>query len=402
MTNTHIRGMVQNPPAKPLPFPDIDPFGVLNLLPEEEKEWFLRIRKYLQEEVRPQCVDYWNREEFPHHLLKGMADVGLGRIETSNTSWLFRGLAYAEVTRVDVSLSALVGIHNELVVGMINCLGSDQQKADLLPKLENFDITGAFALTEPNHGSDIAGGLETSATFDGENWTINGEKRWIGMGTIADFALVWARDTADQQIKAFIVPTSTPGYRAEKISNKIGLRIMQNAHITLDNVVVPASAHLPKATTFDAANEMLRNSRVWVGWQGYGIQLGIFDIARDYAITREQFGKPLAKFQLVQKNISEIMSNCQAALGLMMNCARMQADGTLDMVHAAMGKATATRLARQSAWLGREIQGGNGMTTDYEIAKFFGDAEILYTYEGTYEINSLIVGRALTGHSAFV
>lgn len=399
---THIRGMVQNPPNQPLPFPDIDPFGALNLLPEDEKEWFLRIRKYLQEEVRPQVTDYWNREEFPFHLLEGMAEVGLARLETSGTSWLFRGLVYAEVTRVDVSLSALVGIHNELVLGMINALGSEEQKKDMLRKLENFELTGAFALTEPTHGSDIAGGLETSATFDGENWIIKGEKRWIGMGTIADFALVWARDTADQQIKAFIVPTDTPGYSAEKISNKIGLRIMQNAHITLDNVSVPASAHLPGAVNFDAANEMLRNSRAWVGWQGYGIQIGIFDIVREYATTREQFGKPLAKFQLVQKGISEIMSNAQAALGLMMNCARMQENGTLDMVHAAMAKATATRFARQSAALGREVLGGNGITTDYEMAKFFGDAEILYTYEGTYEINSLIVGRALTGYSAFV
>lgn len=226
---THIRGMVQNPPAKPLPFPDIDPFGVLNLLPEDEKEWFLRIRKYLQEEVRSQVTDYWNREEFPFHLLEGMAEVGLARLETSGTSWLFRGLVYAEVTRVDVSLSALVGIHNELVLGMVNALGSEEQKKDMLRKLENFELTGAFALTEPAHGSDIAGGLETSATFDGKNWIIKGEKRWIGMGTIADFALVWARDTADQQIKAFIVPTDTPGYSAEKISNKIGLRIMQNS-----------------------------------------------------------------------------------------------------------------------------------------------------------------------------
>lgn len=400
--NTHIRGMVKNPPEKPLPFPDIDPFGVLNLLPDHEKEWFLRIRTYLQEEVRPHIVDYWNTEEFPLHLLEGMAEVGLARLETSGTSWLFRGLVYAEVTRVDVSLSALVGIHNELVLGMINILGSDEQKAEMLSKLESFELTGAFALTEPDHGSDIAGGLETSATFDGEHWVINGEKRWIGMGTIADFSLVWARDTADQQIKAFIVPTDAPGYEAEKIRNKIGLRVMQNAHITLTDVKVPASAHLPGAVNFDAANEMLRNSRAWVGWQGYGIQLGIFDIARDYAITRQQFGKPLAKFQLIQKNIAEIMSNTQAALGLMMNCARMQENGTLDMVHAAMAKATTTKLARQSAWLGREIQGGNGMTTDYEMAKFFGDAEILYTYEGTYEINSLIVGRALTGYSAFV
>lgn len=183
-----------------------------------------------------------------------MAEVGLARLETSGTSWLFRGLVYAEVTRVDVSLSALVGIHNELVLGMINILGSDEQKAEMLSKLESFELTGAFAPTEPDHGSDIAGGLETSATFDGENWVINGEKRWIGMGTIADFALVWARDTADQQIKAFIVPTDAPGYEAEKIRNKIGLRVMQNAHITLTNVKVPASAHLPGAVSFDAAN----------------------------------------------------------------------------------------------------------------------------------------------------
>lgn len=375
---------------------------IVDLLPETEKERYLEIREFLQGSVRQASIEYWNREEFPFGLLAEMGKRGLGGLQTDGSSKLFKGLMYVEVARADVSLSALVGIHNELIVGMIHELGSEEQKDRWLPGLTSFSQLGAFALTEPDHGSDIAGGLATSARLEGDEWVINGVKRWIGAGTIADFALVWARDDADGQIKGFIVETDRPGYSATKISNKIGLRIMQNADIVLENVRIPQSNLLPGATDFSKANDLLRDSRAWVGWQGAGIQLATFDVARSYSLARKQFGKELARFQLIQQQLAEILGNASAALALMAQLARIQEDGKLEMVQAAMAKSTCTRLARASVAMGRSILGGNGISTDFEMGKLFGDAEILYTYEGSYEINSLIVGRGVTGMSAFV
>jgi glutaryl-CoA dehydrogenase len=396
-------GLLRPEAAQPgPPFPDADLMHVLDLLPADERARLEEIRAVLQRDVRPLTPAFWNREEFPFDLLPRLAELGLGRLQTDGSSRLFTGLAYLEVARADVSLSALVGIHNELVLGMISELGSEEQKQRWQPGLESFTSLGAFALTEPEHGSDIAGGLATSATRDGDGWVLRGAKRWIGAGTIADFALVWARDTADGAIKAFIVETDRPGFTATKIENKIGLRIMQNADIVLDEVRVPDANLLPGATAFCQANDLLRDSRAWVGWQAAGIQLAAFDIARAYSLERFQFGKPLAGFQLVQQQLSEILGNAQASLSLMVGIARIQEAGRLEMVQSAMAKATTTRLARSSVALGRSVLGGNGITTDYEMAKLFGDAEVLYTYEGTYEINSLIVARAVTGKSAFV
>ncbi|WP_353713393.1 acyl-CoA dehydrogenase family protein [Arthrobacter sp. K5] len=375
---------------------------VADLLPPAERTRYLEIRDFLQSRVRAQSIEYWNREEFPFGLLAELGKHGLGGLQTDGTSTLFKGLMYVEVARADVSLSALVGIHNELIVGMIDALGSDEQKQRWLPGLTAFTQLGAFALTEPEHGSDIAGGLATTARLEDGEWVIDGAKRWIGAGTIADFALVWARDTADHQIKGFIVETDRPGYTATKISNKIGLRIMQNADIRLDGVRIPETNMLPGATDFTKANELLRDSRAWVGWQAAGIQLAAFDVARSYSLQRRQFGKELARFQLIQQQLAEILGNASASLALMAQLARIQEDGRLEMAQAAMAKATTTRLARASVAMGRSLLGGNGISSDFEMGKLFGDAEILYTYEGSYEINSLIVARAVTGKSAFV
>ncbi|MCQ6272668.1 acyl-CoA dehydrogenase family protein [Pseudarthrobacter sp. R1] len=383
------------------PFPDADLMYIVDLLPAAERDRYVTVRRFLQESVRQPSIEYWNREEFPFGLLADMGTYGLGALQLDGSSTLFKGLMYVELARADVSLSALAGIHNELILGMISQLGSEEQKARWLPGLRTFRHLGAFALTEPEHGSDIAGGLETSARLDGGTWVLNGAKRWIGAGTLADFALVWARDEADGEIKGFIVETDRAGYAATKIANKIGLRIMQNADIVLEDVRIPAANLLPGATSFSRTNELLRDSRAWVGWQGAGIQLAAFDVARAYTLDRRQFGKELARFQLVQQQLADILGNASASLALMVQLARIQEDGKLEMAQAAMAKATITRLARASVAMGRSLLGGNGISSDYEMGKLFGDAEILYTYEGTYEINSLIVGRAVTGKSAF-
>jgi glutaryl-CoA dehydrogenase len=383
------------------PFPDADLMYIVDLLAPPERDRYIRIRQFLQSSVRQASIEYWNREEFPFGLLADLGRHGLGALQLDGSSALFKGLMYVELARADVSLSALAGIHNELILGMVSELGSDEQKARWLPGLKSFKHLGAFALTEPDHGSDIAGGLETSARLEGGEWILNGAKRWIGAATIADFALVWARDAADGEIKGFIVETDRPGYTATKISNKIGLRIMQNADIVLADVRIPADNLLPGATSFSRTNELLRDSRAWVGWQGAGIQLAAFDVARAYALSRRQFGRELAGFQLVQQQLADMLGNASASLALMAQLARVQQEGKLEMVQAAMAKATVTRLARATVAMGRSLLGGNGISSDYEMGKLFGDAEILYTYEGSYEINSLIVGRAVTGKSAF-
>ncbi|MDO5077905.1 acyl-CoA dehydrogenase family protein [Corynebacterium sp.] len=383
-------------------FPDADILHVAHMLPADEQQRLAELHEFLQTEIRPAVGEYWDREEFPFDLVPKLAEHGLGELEFSGASRLFKGLAYAEVTRADVSLSALVGIHNELVVDFMDQLASEEQKQTWLPGLRTFEKLGCFGLTEPDHGSDIAGGLATTAERTADGWVINGAKRWIGGGTFADFAIVFARDVADKQIKGFIVELDREGVTKTKIARKMGLRIMQNADLKFDSVLIPHENLMPGSESFAATNVALCNSRAWVGWQAAGIQLAIFDRARAYALTREQFGRPLAKFQLVQEQLARILGNTTATLGMMAHIARLQEDGKFDMPHAALVKATGTRLARESAQLGRAMGGGNGILTEHELSKLLADAEILYTYEGTYEINSLIVGRAVTGVSAFV
>lgn len=244
--------------------------------------------------------------------------------------------------------------------------------------------------------------MSTTATRTDDGWVINGAKRWIGAGTFADFAIIFARDTVGGEIRAFIVELDRDGVEATKIEGKMGLRIMQNANMTFTDVVIPHDNAVPGAQSFANVNDFLCSSRAWVGWQGAGLQLGIFDKAREYGVSREQFGRPIAKFQLVQEPLVRILGNATASLSMMAQVARIQEQGRLEMPFAALAKATTTRLARESAALGRSIAGGNGMITQHGLSKMMADAEAIFTYEGTYDINSLIVGRAITGVSAFV
>ncbi|MCK6210302.1 acyl-CoA dehydrogenase family protein [Georgenia sp. EYE_87] len=394
---------VPTPPARPTSaFTDLDLLGVAELLPAAERARLGVLHDLLQAQVRRPSIAYWNREEFAADLLPVLAGAGLGGLQLEPVSALFRGLAHAEVARADLSLSTVIGVHNELVVGLVDALGSPEQRRELLPRLATMELLGAFALTEPEHGSDVAGGLATTARRDGSHWVLDGAKRWIGLATVADFAVVWARDVADAQVRAFLVETGRPGFRAELIRNKIGLRIMPNADVTLDGVRLPERNRLPGAVGFAAVNTVLRHSRAWVGWQAVGLQLAALDVARAYALDRRQFDRPLAGFQLVQHSLARMAGNTASSLGLMVQVARLQDAGSLEMAHAALVKATCTAHARETVALGRSLLGGNGMTTDYEMAKLFGDAEAMFTYEGTQEVNQLIVGRELTGVSAFV
>jgi len=394
------RSGVENVPSS-VPYPDADLLFLDDLLTSRESERLHALRQLFQERVRPIAVDYWNRAEFPFELLPILAEQNLVGLGLRDGSHLLTGLVQMELTRADTSVGTFFGVHNELFTAAIQSLGSDAQRRELLPDLLALRALGSFALTEPDSGSDISRNMSTTATRDGDEWVINGRKRWIGNGTIAQYVLVWARDTADNQVKGFIVETDRAGFSASLIGNKVAARTVQNADIVLDDVRVPYDNWLPGTRTFHDTNMLLRNSRVWVAWQAVGQQFAAFDVAREYALGREQFGRPLAGFQLVQEQLSRMISNATMSLSLMVQMARLQETGRLTMDHAAMAKSSCSLRMRETVALGRSVLGGNGISTDFEMAKIFADAEAIYTYEGTYEVNALIVGRAVTGISAF-
>jgi glutaryl-CoA dehydrogenase len=287
-------------------------------------------------------------------------------------------------------------------MGSIETCGSPEQRERWLPAMAGFDKIGAFALTEPTGGSDVAAGLRTTARRDGDNWVLNGQKRWIGNATFADLTVVWARDVADNQVKGFVVGKDTPGFTATKIENKIALRIVQNADITFTECVVPEADRLQNANTFKDTAKILRQTRSGVAWQAVGVMLAAYEIALKYAQEREQFGRPIGSFQLVQDLLVRMLGNVTSSLGMVVRLTQLQDAGEFRDEHSALAKAYTTTRMREVVGWAREILAGNGIVLDYNIGRFVADAEALYSYEGTREINTMIVGRAVTGLSAFV
>ena len=381
--------------------PTTDFFSYQDFLTIDEQNLVAAARAVFEREIRPVVAEHWNNETFPFEIIPALTALNLVDLCARGDNFLLHGFMTVELARVDASISTFVGVHSGLFAAAIAQLGTDDQRDRYLADAVSLRKIGAFALTEPDHGSDVSRNMETTATRTGDSWTLNGVKRWIGSGTFAANVLVWARDTADDQIKGFIVDATLAGFTAEKIENKIALRIVQNATITLRNVVVAERDRLPGATSFRDTNRLLTNSRVWVGWQSVGLQFAAYDYALGYALERRQFGKPIASFQLVQEKLVRILENATTSLGLMVRIAQLQQAGTLRPEHAAMAKASASARMRESVALGRSVFGGNGISTDYGMARVFADAEALYTYEGSYEVNTLVVGRAITGISAF-
>ena len=320
-------------------------YGSENLLTDQEKATLTELRAYLESEVRPIVNGYWERAEFPLEVIKPLAKLGADafaweEIRPFTNSAVFRGFLALELARVDASVATFVGMQHGLVVGSISLTGSKEQRDEWLPKLASGEVIGAFALTEPLSGSDAAQGLRTVATRDGDNWVLNGQKRWLGNGTISDITIVWAKDAADGQVKGFIVPTDTAGYTAMKIEGKISLRSVQNADITLENV-------------------------------------------------------------LVQDLLVKCLGNITASIGMVVRVSQMLDDGTQRDEHSALAKAYTTSRAREMVAWCRELFVGNGIVLSYDVARFFADAGAIYSYEGTQEMNTLIVGRTITGKAAF-
>ncbi len=384
-----------------------DFYGYEDLLSDREKGVLADLRHYLETEVKPGVNRHWADATFPHEIVKGLAGLGLFGMPWEETrpfenSAVFRGWVALELARVDASVATFVGVQNGLAMGSIGVGGSPEQRAEWLPRMASGDLVGAFGLTEPLSGSDSAQGLRTIATRDGDDWVLNGSKRWIGNATFSDITIIWAKSAEDGQVKGFIVPTDTAGYTATKIEDKQSLRIVQNADITLEDVRVPESHRLQQADSFRSTAAVLLLTRAEVAWAAVGNSIGAYEAALAYANERVQFGKPIAKHQLIQDLLVKCIGNITASIGMVVRCSQMLDEGTQRDEHASLAKSFTTPRMRETVGYAREVMGGNGIVLEYDVARFFADAEALYSYEGTREMNTLIVGRSITGQAAFV
>ena len=379
------------------------------LLSDEERKILLKARTFLREEVKPLVNEYWSKGEFPKELIEKFRGSGLAALSYEGygehlpaISHLLDGMLAMEMSRVDASCATFFGVHNGLGFYSIYYGGDQEQRDRWLPAMASMEKIGAFALTEPLGGSDVSGGMRTTARREGDTWILNGAKKWIGNATFADYVVVFARDVDDNQVKGFVVEKGAPGFEPVKIEGKIALRIVQNAEITLTYVRVPEANRLQNMNGFRDVAEVLRQTRSGVAWQALGVMIGAYELALDYANQRIAFGRPIAKFQMVQDLLVKCLGNITASWGMLVQLARLQDHGIFRDEHSALAKEYVAARMREVVAFSREIFGGNGILLDYDIARFFADAEALYSYEGTHQMQTLIVGKSITGHSAFV
>ena len=383
-----------------------DYFLVRDQFSHEQWEHFLRTRRFVDQEVLPAINEYWERAEFAWPLARRLADLGvLGEdIEgygCPGMSPLACGLVHMELHRGDGSLGTFFAVQSGLVMKTIAMLGSEDQKQRWLPALASMDKIGAFALTEPTHGSDSVS-LETTARRDGTDWIIDGVKRWIGNGTIADVAVVWARSEEDGQVKGFLVETDTPGYEATVMEGKGVARAVWQADVRFDGVRVPGEARLPEANAFKDTGRVLVTTRSTIAWGALGHAVAAYDAALTYAKQREQFGRPLSSFQIVQDRLVKMLAEVTGMQLYCMQIARLEEAGRLSDTVAGLAKLNNTRTARWVISEARDLLGGNGILLENHVIRHMGDIEVLHTYEGTETVQTLIVGRDITGVGAFV
>ncbi len=390
-----------------LPPIDGDFYDLALKLSPEQRELQIKVRNFMEDEIKPIANEYWNKAEFPFQIIPKMAELNICGLTyegygTPNETYIMEGIIAMELARVDVSISTFFGVHSGLAMGSIYICGSEEQKQEWLPKMARMELIGAFGLTEPDVGSAVAGGMETTCRQEGDEWVLNGQKKWIGNATFADVIIIWAVDEASDQVKGFLVRKGNPGFKAEKIENKMALRTVQNALITMTDCRIPESDRLQKCDSFKDTAKVLRMTRAGVAWQAVGCARGAYEAALKYTKKREQFGKPIASFQLVQNHLVEMVANLTAMQTMCFRLSELQDEGLLTDEHASLAKVFCSMRTRDVVSQAREVMGGNGILLEYDVARFVADAEAIYSYEGTKEINSLIVGRAITGYSAFV
>ena len=394
---------------KPLPAPNSDFYEFAETLPADELAIVKKVRGYMETKVAPIINKYWAEDSFPFELLPSfkelnLAGLGIHGYGCPGGSPLLVGLVSMNIARTDTSFCTFYGVHSGLAMNSIYLVGTEEQKEKWLPPMARMEKIGCFALTEPLVGSGTGGGMTTTAKREGDTWILNGQKRWIGNATWCDLSIVWARDVADNQVKGFIVENkTTPGFSVEKIQNKISLKVVQNGQITMTDCRVPEENRLRggKGTFRDTAL-VLRGTRHGSAWEITGSQMGAYEHALKYAQERLQFGKPIGSFQLVQELLAKMLGNIVASQSMLARTVQLDTEGKLTDSQAALAKAFCTSKARETVSWARELMGGNGILLDYNVARFFADAEAIYSYEGTYQMQTLIVGKAITGFSAFV
>ena len=393
------------------PAPNGDFFDIDGLISDAQRQKMAELRTFMETEVEPVINEAWLGDRTPLEVLvPGFRKLDLltaiygEDLETREANGsVMEGLLTMEIARVDVSTATFFGVHSGLAMQSLLVCGSDEQKAEWLPAMRAWDKIGAFGLTEPEVGSAIAGGVTTTARRDGDTWVLKGQKKWIGNATFADLVVIWARDEADNQVKGFIVrPKENPGYAVEKIRGKIALRAVENGLITLTDCRVPESDRLQKGNSFADVAEVLKLTRAGVAWQAVGCAMGAYERSQRYATTRMQFGRPIARFQLIQDKLVHMLGSVTAMQTMCLRLSQLQDAGEMNDAQASLAKVFTAARCREVVALARDLHGGNGILIENHVARAFADTEAIYSYEGTNEINSLIVGRHVTGLGAFV
>jgi glutaryl-CoA dehydrogenase len=384
-----------------------DFYRIEAVLNESERALLKRVRDFMEGVVAPVIEDYWSRDAFPFEIIPKIAEVGIGGVGyqgygAAGGSWLLNGLVAMELARVDSSVATFWGVHTGLSAGSIYLCGDEQQKQRWLPSMMAFDKIGSFGLTEPLVGSATSGGMMTTCRRDGDVWILNGQKKWIGNATFADINVIWAREEGSNQVKGFVVGKDNPGFSVEKIKTKMALRVVQNGLITLSDCRVPEADRLQNANSFKDTAKVLRMTRTGVAWFAVGCGMGAYEHALRYATARTQFGRPIGGFQLVQDLLVRMLGNVTSTQAMMLRLAQLQDEGVMRDEHASLAKAFCTVKCRETVGYARELLGGNGILLENHIGRFVADAEAIYSYEGTREMNTLIVGKSITGLSAFV
>jgi glutaryl-CoA dehydrogenase len=384
-----------------------DFYALEDLLDDDEQAYMYSVRDFMTSEVEPTVNRHWQRGSFPFEIVPGFRQLGLAGLPyhgfgCPGRSFLLDGMVTMELARTDPSIATFAAVHGGLAMGSIYLCGSEEQKQRYLPAMAQYEKIGAFGLTEPDVGSGASRGLTTTARREGDSWVLTGQKKWIGNATFGDLTVIWAKDTADGQVKGFVVANDTPGFSTTKLEDKIALRIVQNAVITLQDVRVAEADRLANANSFRDTAEVLRMTRAGVAWMAVGCARGAYDNALAYALSREQFGRPIAGFQLVQDLLVRMLGNITSSWALCARLSQLQHQGRAEDRHSSLAKAWCTARMRETVGYARELLGGNGILLEHNVGRFVADAEAIYSYEGTREMNTLIVGRAITGQSAFV
>lgn len=384
----------------------LDFYALEDLLTPEEKEIQKAARRFLEKEALPYIRDWWEEGVFPTHLIPRFAELGFlgptlppeyGGAGVSSAAY---GLIAYELERVDSGLRSFVSVQSSLVMYPIYAFGSEEQKREFLPKLARGEMVGAFGLTEPDGGSDPYGNMKTKARLEGDTWVLNGTKMWITNGNLAHIAIIWAKDE-EGRVLGFIVPTDTPGFQAREVKHKMSLRASVTSELVLEEVRVPEALRLPKAEGLKAPLSCLTQARFGIAWGVLGALEAVYTEAVEFAKSRSTFGEPIAKKQLVQAKLAEMLADHTEGLLLAWRLARLKDEGKLKPAQVSLAKRQNVWKALKAARLARDILGGSGITLEYHAIRHMLNLETVYTYEGTHDIHTLVLGREATGLNAF-